>query len=80
MAASNLTVINAEEKRFTVGATVSALYDDWDSTSSALSSLLVGSSKARVTLKNNPGTSAVPFSKGFLVDFGQSYSPELVYI
>ena len=79
MSISTFTATRAEEKSFTATATVTALYDDWDTTSSSLQSLLDGSYKARVCLKNNAGTLA-DGSKGFRVDFGQSYSLELAYI
>jgi hypothetical protein len=36
MFASNFKASRAEEARFTVAATVTALYDDWDPTSSTL--------------------------------------------
>ena len=75
MAASTFTATRAEEKSFTATATVTALYDDWDTTSSSLQSLLDGSYKARVCLKNNAGTSGgLSGTKGFRVDFGKSYS------
>ena len=71
MALSNLRATLAEEKSFITTATVTALYDDWDTTSSSLQSLLHGSYKARVCLENNAGTLA-DGTKGFLIDFGQS--------
>ena len=73
MTVSAFTATRAEEKSFTTAATVTALYDDWDTTSSSLQSLLDGSYKANVRLKNNVGTSGdLSGTKGFRIDFGQS--------
>ena len=66
IAVSILTATRAEEKSFTSAAIVTALYDDWDTTSSSLQSLLYGSYKASVCLKNNAGTSGgLSGTKGF---------------
>ena len=80
MALSTLRATRAEEKSFITAATVTALYDNWDATSSSLQSLLHGSYKAKVCLENNAGTSGLSGTKGFRVDFGQTYSLELAYI
>ena len=69
IAASICTVTRAEEKQFYPTATVSALYDGWDTTSSSLQSLLFDSFKARVALLDGAGTLG-DGSKGFRIDFG----------
>ena len=74
-----LTVTRAEEKLFSVGNTVTTLYDFWDSISSSLQRLLDCSYKDRVCLKNNADTLA-DGPKGFKVDFGQSEILELFHI
>ena len=79
MSATILKTTYAEEKQFYATAIVTALYDDWDTTSSSLQSLLFGSSKARVTLLNGAGTLG-DGTKGFKVDFGKSYSLGLLYV